>query len=132
MGKACYPNARALLITADGGGSNSSRSRLWKVELQKLADEMRLAIYVRHFPPGTSKWNKIEHRMFCHMSLLQNSPAQAAAPHHLLSGSNFCREESFLGRAAKLRAWFSSFGTNTLLHSSNAQQPERNGRGSLS
>ena len=66
------------------------------------------------------------------LSLLQNSPAQAAAPHDLLSGSNFCREESFLGRAAKLRAWFSSFGTNTLLHSSNAQQPERNGRGSLS
>jgi hypothetical protein len=68
MGKACYPDARALLITADGGGSNSSRSRLWKVELQKLADEMRLAIYVRHFPPGTSKWNKIEHRMFCHIT----------------------------------------------------------------
>ena len=68
MGKTCYPDARALLITADGGGSNSSRSRLWKVELQKLADEMRLAIYVRHFPPGTSKWNKIEHRMFCHIT----------------------------------------------------------------
>ena len=68
MGKACYPDARALLITADGGGSNSSRSRLWKVELQKLADEMRLTIYVRHFPPGTSKWNKIEHRMFCHIT----------------------------------------------------------------
>jgi Rhodopirellula transposase DDE domain len=68
MGKASYPDARALLITADGGGSNSSRSRLWKVELQKLADETRLAIYVRHFPPGTSKWNKIEHRMFCHIT----------------------------------------------------------------
>ena len=68
MGQACYPGARALLITADGGGSNSSRNRLWKVELQKLADETRLAIYVRHFPPGTSKWNKIEHRMFCHIT----------------------------------------------------------------
>ena len=68
MGQGCYPHARALLITADGGGSNASRNRLWKVELQKLADETGLAIYVRHFPPGTSKWNKIEHRMFCHIT----------------------------------------------------------------
>lgn len=68
MGKVCYPDAKALLITADGGGSNASRNRLWKVELQKLAEETRLAIYVRHFPPGTSKWNKIEHRMFCHIT----------------------------------------------------------------
>jgi hypothetical protein len=52
----------------DGGGSNASRNRLWKVELQKLADELGLAIYVRHFPPGISKWNKIEHRMFCHIT----------------------------------------------------------------
>jgi hypothetical protein len=68
MGKVCYPHAPAVLITADGGGSNASRNRLWKVELQKLADETGVAIYVRHFPPGTSKWNKIEHRMFCHMT----------------------------------------------------------------
>jgi hypothetical protein len=68
MGKACYPQAQAVLITADGGGSNASRNRLWKVELQKLADEIGLTIYVRHFPPGTSKWNKIEHRMFCHIT----------------------------------------------------------------
>ena len=68
MGCACYSHAKALLITADGGGSNSSRNRLWKVELQKLADDINLVIYVRHFPPGTSKWNKIEHRMFCHIS----------------------------------------------------------------
>ena len=68
MGAACYPHARAVLITADGGGSNASRNRLWKVELQKLADETGLAIYVRHFPPGTRKWNKIEHRMFCHIT----------------------------------------------------------------
>jgi hypothetical protein len=67
-GKAAYPQARALLITADGGGSNASRNRLWKVELQKLADEIGVAIYVRHFPPGTSKWHKIEHRMFCHIT----------------------------------------------------------------
>ena len=68
MGAPCYPHAKALLITADGGGSNSSRNRLWKVELQKLANKIGLVIYVRHFPPGTSKWNKIEHRMFCHIT----------------------------------------------------------------
>jgi Rhodopirellula transposase DDE domain len=68
MGKVAYPHARALLITADGGGSNASRHRLWKVELQKLADEIGVAIYVRHFPPGTSKWNTIEHRMFAHIT----------------------------------------------------------------
>jgi hypothetical protein len=68
MGHACYPQAQALLITADGGGSNASRNRLWKVELQKLTDEVGVVIHVRHFPPGTSKWNKIEHRMFCHIT----------------------------------------------------------------
>ena len=68
MGKVCYPQAKALLITADGGGSNASRNRLWKIELQKFADETGLAIYVRHFPPGTSKWNRIEHRMFSHIT----------------------------------------------------------------
>jgi len=68
MGSRCYPQAQSLLITADGGGSNARRNRLWKVELQKLADDLDLAIYVRHFPPGTSKWNKIEHRMFCHIT----------------------------------------------------------------
>ena len=68
MGKERYPYARALLITADGGGSNGYRTRLWKVELQHLADELQLAIRVCHFPPGTSKWNKIEHRMFSFIS----------------------------------------------------------------
>ena len=68
MGSKLYPESVELLITADGGGSNSSRSRLWKVCLQKLADETGLKIAVCHFPPGTSKWNKIEHRMFCHMT----------------------------------------------------------------
>ena len=68
MGRLLYPNATELLITADGGGSNSSRSRLWKVALQLLADELGLQITVCHFPPGTSKWNKIEHRMFCHIT----------------------------------------------------------------
>jgi len=64
MGRETYPGARQLLITADSGGSNGSRVRLWKLELQKLADETGLEISVCHFPPGTSKWNKIEHRLF--------------------------------------------------------------------
>ena len=68
MGRQRYPKARALTITADCGGSNGARVRLWKVELQKLADETGLLIKVRHYPPGTSKWNKIEHRMFCHIT----------------------------------------------------------------
>src|SRR5438445_380523 len=64
MGRERYPSARSLLITADGGGSNGSRVRLWKLELQKLADELGVPITVCHLPPGTSKWNKIEHRLF--------------------------------------------------------------------
>jgi Rhodopirellula transposase. len=68
MGGKVYPQAEKLLITADGGGSNASRNRLWKVELQRLADDTGLTIQVCHFPPGTSKWNKIEHRMFCHIT----------------------------------------------------------------
>ena len=63
-----YPNAERILITADGGGSNSSRARLWKYELQKLATELKIEISVSHYPPGTSKWNKIEHRMFSYIS----------------------------------------------------------------
>jgi len=68
MGCERYPAARALQITADCGGGNGNRIRLWKTELQKLADETGLQIRVCHFPPGTSKWNKIEHRLFCHIS----------------------------------------------------------------
>jgi Rhodopirellula transposase DDE domain len=68
MGRRAYPEATALLITADAGGSNGYRSRVWKTELQRLADDLRLAIHVSHFPPGTSKWNKIEHRLFCHIT----------------------------------------------------------------
>jgi hypothetical protein len=68
MGIARYPDMRELTITADGGGSNGARVRLWKIELQKFADETGIAIHVHHFPPGTSKWNKIEHRMFCHIT----------------------------------------------------------------
>ena len=69
MGAPAYPGARELLIMADGGGSNGSRVRLWKLELQRLADELALTIRVSHFPPGTSKWNKIEHRLFSYISL---------------------------------------------------------------
>ena len=68
LGQPLYPRARELLITADGGGSNGSRSRLWKVSLQALADELGVRIQVCHFPPGTSKWNKIEHRLFSQIS----------------------------------------------------------------
>jgi hypothetical protein len=68
MGRRVYPQATKLLVTADGGGSNGSRCRLWKMELQRLASETGLQISVCHFPPGTSKWNKIEHRMFCHIT----------------------------------------------------------------
>jgi len=64
MGRRRFPNAKKLLITADGGGSNSSRSRLWKTSLQVLADKIGLRLVICHFPPGTSKWNKIEHRLF--------------------------------------------------------------------
>ena len=68
LGKEKYPQAEHLCITADGGGSNGSRVRLWKLELQRLADETGLTIAVSHFPPGTSKWNKIEHRLFSFIS----------------------------------------------------------------
>jgi transposase len=68
MGEPAYPDARQLLITADAGGSNGYRARAWKAELQAFADETKLEIRVCHFPPGTSKWNKIEHRLFCHIT----------------------------------------------------------------
>jgi hypothetical protein len=68
MGRQRYPGMRELTITADCGGSNGARVRLWKVELQKLADETGLVLHVCHYPPGTSKWNKIEHRLFCHIT----------------------------------------------------------------
>ena len=82
MGQRAYPRAKELLITADAGGSNGSRSRLWKFSLQKLADESGLAISVCHFPPGTSKWNQIEHRMFCHIT--ENWRAQPLVSHAVI------------------------------------------------
>ena len=68
LGQANYRDSKRLLITADSGGSNSSRSRLWKLTLPQLADETGMIIEVCHYPPGTSKWNKIEHRLFCHIT----------------------------------------------------------------
>src|SRR5271168_2515984 len=68
MGRERYPATRKVMVTADCGGSNGPRLRLWKVELQRLADETGLTFQVCHYPPGTSKWNKIEHRMFCHIT----------------------------------------------------------------
>jgi len=82
MGTHLYPNASELLITADGGGSNSSRARLWKTQMQALADELNLRIAVCHFPPGTSKWNKIEHRMFCHIT--QNWRGRPLVSHEVI------------------------------------------------
>jgi len=69
LGGELYPDAKELFVTADGGGSNSSRSRLWKYCLQEFSDESGLTVHVSHFPPGTSKWNKIEHRLFNHISM---------------------------------------------------------------
>jgi Rhodopirellula transposase DDE domain len=68
MGSSMYPKAKELLITADSGGSNSARARLWKRELQRFSDDTGLRVCVSHFPPGTSKWHKIEHRLFCHIT----------------------------------------------------------------
>jgi hypothetical protein len=82
MGRPTYPAAAELLITADGGGSNGRRARLWKTELQRLADETGLRIAVCHFPPGTSKWNKIEHRMFCHIT--QNWRGRPLVSHEVI------------------------------------------------
>lgn len=82
MGAASYPKAQCLQIFADGGGSNGSRVRLWKVELQKLAEELGFPIQVCHLPPGTSKWNKIEHRMFSFIS--QNWRGQPLISHEVI------------------------------------------------
>ena len=82
MGQPVYPQAQALLITADAGGSNGSRLRLWKLELQKLADELGFPVSVCHLPPGTSKWNKIEHRLFSFIS--QNWRGKPLVSHEVI------------------------------------------------
>lgn len=82
MSSRSYPKTTKLLVTADCGGSNGYRPRLWKVELQRLATETGLEISVCHFPPGTSKWNKIEHRMFCH--IVENWRARPRVSHEVV------------------------------------------------
>jgi hypothetical protein len=82
MGRHRCPHARALLITADGGGSNGPRSRLWKWSLQRLADDLHLTLCICHFPPGTSKWNKIEHRLFSFIT--QNWRGQPLTSHQVI------------------------------------------------
>jgi len=82
MGRRRHPHAKELYITADGGGSNGSRSRLWKVALQKLANRTGLRLTVSHFPRGTSKWNKIEHRLFCHIT--QNWRGRPLVSHEII------------------------------------------------
>lgn len=82
MGSKRYPRARELLVTADGGGSNGSRCRLWKMALQDLATRLGFPVHVRHFPPGTSKWNKIEHRMFSHIT--QNWRGRPLVSHEVI------------------------------------------------
>lgn len=82
MGSKRFPRATELLITADGGGSNSHRSRLWKIVLQRLANQIRLPLTICHFPPGTSKWNKIEHRLFCFIT--QNWRGQPLLSHQTI------------------------------------------------
>jgi len=82
MGSKRHRNAKELLITADGGGSNGSHCRLWKVALQELADWLEMPVHVCHFPPGTSKWNKIEHRMFCHIT--QNWRGRPLVSHEVI------------------------------------------------
>ena len=69
IGSKRYPNARETHISADSGGSNAQRSRLWKAELQRLADKLEMSFHVSHYPPGTSKWNKIEHRLFSFITM---------------------------------------------------------------
>ena len=82
MGSKTYPRARGLLILADGGGSNGYRLRAWKVRLQRLADEIGLPVSVSHFPPGTSKWNKIEHRLFSQIT--QNWRGEVLISHEVI------------------------------------------------
>ncbi len=82
MGSRRHRWCNELLITADGGGSNGSRCRLWKVALQDLADRLEIPVHVCHFPPGTSKWNKIEHRMFCHIT--QNWRGRPLVSHEVI------------------------------------------------
>jgi len=121
MGTQQYVNATDLLIIADGGGSNGSRLRLWKVSLQKIADEIQLKISVCHLPPGTSKWNKIEHRMFCHIT--QNWRGKPLVSHEVmvsLIGSTTTR------KGLKIRAELDENGYRTGIKISDNEMAEVN------
>ena len=82
MGVKRYPKAKKILIMSDGGGSNGSRSRLWKAALQALSNKLKIPVSVCHFPPGTSKWNKIEHKMFSHIT--QNWRGRPLVSHEVI------------------------------------------------
>jgi len=121
MGAQQYVNATDLLIIADGGGSNGSRLRLWKVSLQKIADKIQLKISVCHLPPGTSKWNKIEHRMFCHIT--QNWRGKPLVSHEVmvsLIGSTTTR------KGLKIRAELDENGYRTGIKISDNEMAEVN------
>ncbi len=106
MGEWMYPNAKEILIMADGGGSNGWRNRLWKKTLQEWADKEGLSIMVCHFPPGTSKWNKIEHRMFCHIT--RNWRGKPLVSHEViinLIGSTTTKEGLKIGASLDLEGY---------------------------
>jgi hypothetical protein len=106
MGRTAYPQAKKLLITADGGGSNGHRVRLWKLELQRFADETGMEISVRHFPPGTSKWNKIEHRMFSFISMnWRGEPLRSFATVVNLIGATTNKQGLKIGCALNTKAY---------------------------
>ena len=96
-----YREAQQLLITADGGGSNGSRCRLWEIAIQQLADRIGIPIYICHFPPDTSKWNKIEHRMFCHIT--QNWRGRPLISHETI---NQLIANTTTGQGLKIQAEF--------------------------
>ena len=137
LGTNRYRNPRRLLITADSGGSNSSRNRLWKTQLQKLADETGMIIEVCHFPPGTSKWNKIEHRVFCHITRnWQGVPLETVEIIVKLIGST--RTETGLGHLnfkshsakVKFHAGTFAFSIHREITSSIWSKPRRNSESS--
>src|SRR6185437_12336216 len=100
MGSHRFPRATRLLVTADGGGSNGSRSRLWKVSLQQLVDELGMELVMCHFPPGTSKWNKIEHRLFSFIT--QNWRGQPLVSHEAIVNliASTCTQSGLVVKAA--------------------------------
>ena len=111
MGAAAYAGSRRMLVTADAGGSNATRSRLWKTELQRFADETGLAVSVCHFPPGTSKWNKIEHRMFSRIAQnWRGRRMKCTGMRWTVAGAN----PVLWVRCARLSGWFDDYWDDRL------------------